>query len=225
MSNFGRRADRDNIEFIRLNSKAITFERREKVNGTYVVAESFNKVTGYLTGAKLDQYEYKGEVKRKLILELEDGDGNKALVDINFNSVCISLINSLAVPQLDGQPAAVKKLVKNADKESPFGKEISISVYPREYEGEKYCAASIWMDDEMLDWAFNADTMGMLRKDLQKTGGEALVRFFDAHVKPLSDKYNLKRPKNDDADNYFPPAEAEPKEPEMADEAGSDLPF
>lgn len=221
MSNFGRRSDSDKIEFIRLNSKAITFERREKQNGSYVVAESFNKVTGILSDAKLDEYEYKGEKKRKLILSLEDFDGNKAMVDINFNSVAISLINSIAVPRLEGQPAAVKKLVKNADKKSPFGREISISVYPREYEGEKYCAASIWIGDEMLDWAFNSDTMAMLRKDLKATGGEALVRFFNAHIKPWAEEYNLKPKKGNDADNYFPPAEAEPAE-EVVD---SDLPF
>lgn len=136
------------------------FNLMETNGDGWVVHSSYNNFEGQLIGASTTTYEYKGEVKNKLVLEF-DVDGDKYNISFNLNSVSKSLINTLS-------------------NQNCFGKILKLSLYKK---GD-FANIFITCDGERIGWKFGPEQVSKIFNQ-----DDRWVDMFNKYVKPEAEKY------------------------------------
>ena len=144
------------------------FQLMGKKNGEWEVIESNGVYEGVFLNASIEQYEYQKKMRNKLVMEFIDPvTKEKETVSVNFNSIALSIINTLC---------SVDKIV---------GKTIMMNVYSKkDNNNEDRPRIYIEIDGEKGEWKFGADVIGQIYEHHQKW-----VDMFDKYIKP-----NLNKP-------------------------------
>lgn len=118
---------------------------------------------GIFVDAKIEEYEYKKETQQKLVMEFHDEEGNKETLSVNFNSLALNIINTLA-----GQ-------------DSLIGKKISFTVYSKkDKEGEDRARIYIEINGQKTEWKYGPDILAKIHKHPHKW-----VDMFNKDIKPM----------------------------------------
>lgn len=135
------------FEFIQKNSDDV-----------WVVADTGRNYEGILQGADIGDYEYKDEPKHNLNLYFKDEDGQDEKVSVNFNSLALGLMNTLA------------------NEDTLVGRKIEISVWEKNEMPKMF----IKIDGEDGSWKYGGDVV----KTLFKAGDAKWIDLFNADIKP-----------------------------------------
>lgn len=154
------------------------FQQIGKKNGEWEVVAEGDSYEGIFVSAKIEEYEYKKETHQKLVMEFHDEDGNKETITVNFNSLALNIINTLA-----GQDEIV-------------GKKISFTVYSKkDKEGEDRPRIYIEINGQKTEWKYDAEVLAKIHKHHHKW-----VDMFNKDVKPMIDSFVPKTKEEDDND-------------------------
>lgn len=164
---------------LRIKDQAFpVIEQLGKKGDDWEVVASGDFYEGFFVAAKLDTYEYKKETHNKLIMEFHDEDGNKETLSMNFNSLTLNVINTLA-----GQDSIV-------------GKKIAFTVYSKkDDEGENRPRIYIEVDGQKTEWKYGPDVLKKIHKHQNKW-----VDMFNKDVLPMIDS---PAPKEEDDKTVF----------------------
>lgn len=168
------------MTYVKCDATKALFQKQEKVNGIWESTDTYNNLDGTIKEVRLDSYEYKNELKKKLVIILSDGP-ELFKVDINLNGVAKSIINTLA-------------------SELEFmGSQLSLSLYMK---GE-YCRVAILIDDRRGDWRIKGDDLKAMDSDIK------WVKLFDKFIKPQNDEFQEKNAHTQSAEPVAASSETE----------------
>lgn len=138
-------------------------EQVGKEDGEWVAIAEGDYYEGIFVDAKVEEYEYKKETKQKLVMEFHDDGGNKETLSVNFNSLALNIINTLA-----GQDSIV-------------GKKIAFTVYSKkDKEGEDRARIYIEINGQKTEWKYGPDILTKIHKYPHKW-----VDMFNKDIKPM----------------------------------------
>ena len=136
------------------------FNLVSKQGDEWKVTGSYNTFEGKLTYAEIGEYTYKGEVKKKLILEF-DVEGTQYSISFNMNGIAKSIINTLS-------------------SENFFGKNLKLSTYKK---GD-FANIFITCGDERAGWKFGPDQVSKIFNQDHRW-----VDMFEKYVKANAESY------------------------------------
>lgn len=151
-------------------------EQVGKEDGEWVAVAEGDYYEGTFVDAKIEEYEYKKEMKQKLVMEFHDESGNKETLSVNFNSLALNIINTLA-----GQDSLV-------------GKKIAFTVYSKkDKEGEDRARIYIEINGQKTEWKYGTEILSKIHKYPHKW-----VDMFNKDIKPMLE---IAAPEKEEADD------------------------
>lgn len=139
------------------------FQLMGKEDGDWVVKQTETSYEGIFSDAKIEEYEYQKKMRKKLVMEFNDYEtGEKETVSVNFNSLALSIINTLS----------------NID--NLVGCKLSFNVYSKKDEkGEDRPRIFIEANGEKAGWKFGTEVISKIYEHHDKW-----VDMFNKNVEP-----------------------------------------
>lgn len=139
------------------------FQLMGKEDGEWIVKQVETSYEGIFSNARIEEYEYQKKMRKKLVLEFTDKDsGENEIISVNFNSLALSIINTLS---------NVENLV---------GSTVVFSLYAkRDDSGEYRPKIHIEVNGEKTGWKFGPEIVGKIYEHHEKW-----VDMFDKNIKP-----------------------------------------
>jgi hypothetical protein len=141
------------------DQKTPVVEKIEKVDNEYKVTERGSNFSGKLVGCSVEQYEYKGDTKRKLILKFLDEEGGNESLSMNFNYLTLGIINTLS------------------NEDDLHGRELELAFYEKDENARCYMTMA---GTEKMNWKFSGDEFSKI----SKAGEPKWEDMFNQFIKP-----------------------------------------
>lgn len=191
-------------------------KQKKDSNGTWVVDETFNTISGFLKKIELDSYQWEGDTVETLKFIFDDDAGGSAFqMETGFNYLSRSILNTLMGADSIGH---VKIRVYTSK-----AKDTNSKVYP---------AAYLEINKAKAGWAYKADEVPKAKE--VRVGGKTLKDdselndFFRALIDPINAKiateeeiHSEMKQENGAQQKKGYTSELAPDSPEISD----DLPF